>query len=397
MVNRREMSRRLASGRRSGALHVAAALESGSGFTNMLLRGLGRWLAENPGQGVDVTHIDVGRRAPDLSRFDALIYHAGHPHFDQAAKQFAGPTLNVTRRPDQFISNSVVTDDTAAVRLAAEHFHEYGRTHVAVVTNRHAVFHRLRTAAFARAAKDLGITTSLFELPTQPSTAMLARLASQLQALGTPIGVFATDDVLGQHVCRLLDVADVKVPEDVGVLAMGNDVNICEFTRPPLSSVDNAIDQRGYEAIRLAVGQCRGQPPLSEPMMIQPRSVIIRRSSDIHAVAEPNVRLALSFIHENAGESLNVEDVVEFVQISRRSLEQKFAHHLQRTVHEEIWRAHMKLARQLLIDTNLPVFQVASRSGFGTLSNFCTIFRRRQGTTPNAYRQQHRGVVGYER
>jgi hypothetical protein len=54
-------------------------------------------------------------------------------------------------------------------------------------------------------------------------------------------------------------------------------------------------------------------------------------------------------------------------------------------------RAHIALARRLLMDSDLSAGQIALRSGFGHSENFFAVFKREVGMTPIAYRSMFRG------
>ncbi len=370
---------------RSRRIEVLAAFEAESPFTYMLMRGLGRWLSENPKRGVTITRQHVREPIPDLSRFDAVLYHGGYDAFDSRLRAFRKPAINITGQADPLPANSFLSDDLAVARLAFNHLREYGRSRIAIVTHSAYAFRRYRAAAFVEVARNAGIDPPIVDSPNN-----VAAMVEAIANIEKPLGLFVTDDALGQHACRAMADAGIAVPEDVAVVSVGNDVNICEFSQPPLSSVDNAVELRSYRGIEELIQQVHGRPPMKSPMLIAPRGVVMRRSSDMHAVADPDVRLALSFIRDHAADPIDVQDVVDFTQISRRALQQKFARYVQRTIHEEIWRVHLNLARHLLIETELPVYDVATRSGFGTLSNFCTMFRRREAMTPSEYRKRNR-------
>ena len=45
------------------------------------------------------------------------------------------------------------------------------------------------------------------------------------------------------------------------------------------------------------------------------------------------------------------------------------------------------VARQLLLDTAMPIQQIAETLRFSSAANFATAFRRRSGMTPSAFRR----------
>ncbi len=75
--------------------------------------------------------------------------------------------------------------------------------------------------------------------------------------------------------------------------------------------------------------------------------------------------------------------------MSKRSLQMKFHKATGKSIHEEIVQAHFEIAKALLIETNLPVDEIASRSGFHYPSNLRRAFIKLTGMLPQKFRQQH--------
>jgi len=93
----------------------------------------------------------------------------------------------------------------------------------------------------------------------------------------------------------------------------------------------------------------------------------------------------------DAGEPIRVSDVLRKVAVSRSWLERRFQQALGRTPAEEIRRVHLEQAKRLLADTDLPVPDVASASGFGSREYLAYAFKEATGLTPRAYRTNARG------
>jgi len=56
--------------------------------------------------------------------------------------------------------------------------------------------------------------------------------------------------------------------------------------------------------------------------------------------------------------------------------------------HQYLVAARLRLATRLLLDTQLPVTDVALAAGFNDLSNFQHSFRRALGSTPRSFRNR---------
>jgi LacI family transcriptional regulator len=88
---------------------------------------------------------------------------------------------------------------------------------------------------------------------------------------------------------------------------------------------------------------------------------------------------------------ISVNEVLDAVTISRRSLERRFRIALERSVWDEIRRAHMERARALLAGSDLAMATVAQQAGFSDSRQLSVVFRQETGQTPTAYRRQLRG------
>ena len=92
-----------------------------------------------------------------------------------------------------------------------------------------------------------------------------------------------------------------------------------------------------------------------------------------------------------------MDDVLRAVPASRRSLERRFRALLERGLGEEIRRAHLERAKDLLASTVLTVAEVAEQSGFASVHYLSRLFRQETGLTPTAYRRQFCGRPAAER
>ena len=118
--------------------------------------------------------------------------------------------------------------------------------------------------------------------------------------------------------------------------------------------------------------------------------VVARRSTDVLVHEDPEVAAALRFIHDRAGQPIRVYDAVAHLGDARRTFEIRFRQALGRLIHTEIQRTHLERAKQLLLQTDLPLPRVARACGFGSPSYLAAVFRRQLGVTPIKYRANNR-------
>ena len=278
-------------------------------------------------------------------------------------------------------------------RLAADHFLDRGLQNLAFFASDWAWWIDTRREAYARAVKKRGRTCNYFELyAPRKSQKRLgeSHIIRWLESLPKPCGVFCACDVYGIQVTNACRRRGIAVPTQIAVLGVDDDPVVCSVSFPPLSSVDLNSKRVGYEAAALLDRMMAGKPPPKRTILVEPKHVITRESTDIVAVEDADVAQAIRLIREHACRGLRVKEVAETLGLSRRALQQRFHRVLQRTPKEELMRVQIDRAKILLIQTDLSVEQVSRRSGFTTFEYFVRAFRREMGVTPRRYRRSHR-------
>lgn len=101
----------------------------------------------------------------------------------------------------------------------------------------------------------------------------------------------------------------------------------------------------------------------------------------------PVVRQAITLIERNISEPLTVPEIARALGASQRQLERQFHRSVGCTVVQFGTLVRLQHARVLLISTKLSVRDIATASGFNTLSHFAFAFRKCFGRRPSDYRQ----------
>jgi LacI family transcriptional regulator len=203
----------------------------------------------------------------------------------------------------------------------------------------------------------------------------------------------ACNDFRGTQALDACRRAGIAVPEEVAVVGVDNEELVCTLANPPLSSVVPNARSIGYEAAALLDRLMRGEPEPTTPLFIPPVEVITRLSTDVNAIADPEVATAMRFIREHACEGIAVADVLSQVPVSRSVLQRRFRGLLGRSIHGEIAGVRLQRAKQLLIETDLPLAAIAQRTGFSHVEYLCAAFRQATGLPPGTYRREHAQLV----
>jgi LacI family transcriptional regulator len=199
----------------------------------------------------------------------------------------------------------------------------------------------------------------------------------------------ACNDFRGIQALDACRRAGIAVPEEVAVIGVDNEELVCKLAYPPLCSVDPGARSIGYEAAALLDRLMRGEPRPAAPLLIPPVGVIARLSTDVNAIADPDVATAMRFIREHACEGIGVDDVLSHVAVSRSVLQRRFRNLLGRSIHAMIASVRLERAKQLLLETDLPLAVIAKRAGYTHGEYLCSAFRQATGFPPGTYRREH--------
>lgn len=215
------------------------------------------------------------------------------------------------------------------------------------------------------------------------------RLTSWVRALPKPCGLMACSD---RHALRVLDAcrrAGVRVPDEVAVIGVDNDEELCRLSEPSLTSVRDDPRRIGFEAARLLDRLMRRPESRPRaPRLIPPLGVIARRSTDVTAVEDRVIAEAMRSIRQRACEGLTVRDLLRGARLSRAAFYRRFRAALGRTPHFELLRARLDRVKEFLLQSPLTLEAIAARTGFDHPEYLSAAFRRETGMTPGEFRRR---------
>ncbi|MDZ8117227.1 substrate-binding domain-containing protein [Pontiella agarivorans] len=297
------------------------------------------------------------------------------------------PAVNIFGRFSELPETSVVVDNQEIARMAAEYFIHKGIRRFAITGRRVFGDATLKYQAYLGTLAEYG-----FQCLELKSRQAIQNLGAEIQTLegDGPVGVFATEDPVGRVVIDACSDHDLRVPEEVSVLGVNNDLFACEMLHPQMSSIELSPERIGWQAAKMLDELMQGGRPPEEPVRISPERIVERHSTDLVAVGDRVVGDALRFIRDHAHQSILVDDVARAVHVARRTLEHKFRNLLCITVHDSIRRERIARACRLLKETDMLVEELAESCGYTTRERFNQAFRTETGTTPSGYRKRYR-------
>jgi len=145
----------------------------------------------------------------------------------------------------------------------------------------------------------------------------------------------------------------------------------------------------GYTAAQLLHERMdRPRRRKSSTIFVPPLFITERQSSEGTAIEDKDAAETIRFIRERACDGLTVREVVEFSNLSHRTLARLINKWTGRTIEQEIKRVRMETAKRLLKETDYSVTLIGTRCGFSKPEYFCNIFRQTTGMTPKEFRNQ---------
>lgn len=384
---------------------VALLLETSREVGRGILRGVLRYERLHGPWGLHVMPGDLDQRLPMLSRWGAtgIIARISSPKIAQEILDSNLPTIAVDLgeeqlRPDNPLSqlSELYVDSYAVGRMAAEHLLERRLPYYAYVREiQNVLWSQRRERGYCERVAEAGLSCAIY---TQPPRRLRdwgyeqRRLGDWLRALPKPVGLMAAMDVRGRQVLEVCLESGIHVPDEIAVLGVDNDELLCELSEPPMSSVALDPEQGGYRAAALLDALMSGRLRKSQRILIPPTHVVVRKSTDVLAVADTTVVRAARFIRDNIAQPINVCDVVKHSNVSRRLLEIRFRREMGHSLHAEITRLRLERVKAMLQDTTWNLRQIAQASGFGNESYLIKVFRRELGITPSEFRGPMRVV-----
>lgn len=386
-------------------LNILLQLDHAYDFSNRITAGVGRYLAENPGWRVHIRTVtpDWTPSPEDPVHWDGMITHILSREHAERINQSGIAAVNVSGRADTTgLLPSILTDFGRAAEMAVAFLVERGyrsfatwmpagrSSHTGITYDRFE--HVLESQGHPcrrldRELPDWPMRTSRHQIPTadeiNATRAILTSLAPQT-------AILVAIDPWAQSILDAAEAEGLAIPEDLAVIGIGDDRHFTELAHPQVTSVNMDFQKRGFIAIETLRHLIEGQKHSLDTHWLEPRGVIERASTRLLPSDDPEVLKAMRFIRENASEPIGVEDVMDAVTCSRRTLEHRFEQELGSSIHDEIWKAHVEFARRMLAETDVQLVDVAIRSGFASRSTFSNVFKSRTGLTPSQYRRQYR-------
>lgn len=304
------------------------------------------------------------------------------------------PVVSLSSNPAVFPGARVTADNRAIGEMAAGYLLARQYRNFAYFGEQASVASRERHEAFRATLRRHRLDCRLIEsAPRRAAAALdwdaeLRRLQRRLADLPAPAAVFCFNDA---HAGRFLDAAlrmGRRVPEEVAILGVDDDPLFCETMSVPLSSVRHPLEETGTRGAETLDAIMEGRAGRSTTILLAPKGVSTRRSTDHFAVSHPTLQAILLHLDRYHQKALSLDDIAKAAEISPRTVQLLLKNELRSSVTEELQKRRIAHARRLLAAPSPAIADVAAMAGFASASYFHHAFKRATGRTPRDYRQE---------
>jgi LacI family transcriptional regulator len=383
---------------RAANCDVGIVMEASTSFSRGVLTGISKWMSQHEGWWITIDDRDRDAPIPQwLLRWagDGLISGLNEPALPRSWRGGLRPVVHVRSRLMAERLPGVYPDDDAAVQLVVGHFVDRGVRQLAFWPSA-ADGSSGPCDSILHHAERFGCVVDVFAPPRSAARLRAGvdqerqALARWLVSLPKPVGVMAASDVQAVQLIDTCREHGLAVPDEVAVVGISDDDVLCKLATPALTSVTHDRVRIGLEAAQMLDDLMRAGRPASAVVLVPPVGISIRRSSDVLAVADADIRQALRLIKAKGCADLSAAQVALTVGVPRRLLDRKFQRALGRTIHDELQHTKLNEAKRLLVQTDHKLMVVSVRAGFAHAAQLCNVFKSVFGVSPMQYRKAAR-------
>tara|TARA_B110000967_G_scaffold49362_1_gene50314 strand:+ start:3471 stop:4607 length:1137 start_codon:yes stop_codon:yes gene_type:complete len=373
---------------------IAILAETSLASGRQIVTGISRFLDERSDWSVFQHSGPLGAMDPAaISQWqgDGIIARIANPELLALIQAKGLPTVDVLGnvRPQPF--PLVKCNDHAIGASVAKHFVENAHTQFAFIGLGDERWSLEREAGFKEELKDFEPAVHTFHIQQHreqghPVRDSFDSVKAWLLERSTPIGLMVASDQLAPIIFEACHQLGLAIPEHVSVVGVDNDRPFCNLCRPRLSSVEPNHELVGYRAAQTLERLINGETLDQQVIEVNLHTLYQRLSSELIAIDDPALLKALNTIREHACAGVSLDAIAKVAGLSRSVLQRRFRQKLNRTVGEVILNEKLRIAREMLTNTEIPISLVAERSGFNCQEYMNHIFKKHLHTTPRKYR-----------
>ena len=208
-----------------------------------------------------------------------------------------------------------------------------------------------------------------------------------VDALPKPCGIIVSSDIRARTLIGVCETNETIIPDEVSIISIG-DMEVSEFFhQTSLTSVDPNHEKMGGQAAEIMNALISGEQ-VKKVNYTHPELVCERVSTDFQSIIDPFVLRARHYVRLNACKGIKVQQVVDYAGCSRTLLETRFKKQVGLSIHQVIHDLKIEKAKTMLLETSVPIKEVAKLAGYPSAQYLYGLFQKELGITPSEYREQ---------
>jgi LacI family transcriptional regulator len=292
---------------------------------------------------------------------------------------------NNKSRSDVFSNLTGDYDNTG--KMAAEYFRKKLYTEYAFFGIKDIVWSEERCEGYRREVeKNNGHFYSYMEPITGDDREMIKEW---LEKLPKPVALFCCDDAHALFITETCKIAGIRVPEDIAILGVDDDDLLCSISDPTISSIQMDVENGGYMTCKLLHQQLMSRDKRPFNVSISPLGIKERSSTSALNIVDPHVLKLVRTIDNSYSQELKMEELLQAVPLSRRSIEMRFKKATGYTIYQYLLSVRVDHFAYLITTTDRSYVDIAYEVGFRDLTNVSRTFRKYKGCSPLEYRRRY--------
>jgi transcriptional regulator GlxA family with amidase domain len=217
---------------------------------------------------------------------------------------------------------------------------------------------------------------------------LLAKKGIPLGALSTGSYLLAKAGLLDGYRCAIHWDRLATTREEFPGVSFTNSIYEIDRDRYTCAGGITAIDMM-LHLISLAHGKALAQAISDQLVLDRMRCNLDQQRIPLHheiGTSQPKLTEAATLMAANLEEPLTIEELSDYVGVSRRQLERLFRCYLDRTPTQYYIGLRLKAARRLLMQTEKSITEISIFCGFSSAGHFSKCYRDEFGLPPRADR-----------
>ena len=114
----------------------------------------------------------------------------------------------------------------------------------------------------------------------------------------------------------------------------------------------------------------------------------IDSSGNVHKADREDLENILKYVNENLDKNITLVDLYKVFYVNVQKIEKLFNKYLNVTYKRYVQNQRFELAKQYLVSTDLPLKQIAEKTGYSSIQSFSKFFKKISGISPMKFKKE---------